>query len=122
VSADGPCAVWVDLVESKRELVAGLAIGPGTASGDAYRLERRGDLVVARVGDVDVAQIPYVDGVTRKLRIHFDGAGHVGLDVSADGACWIAVGAPVPRTIGQGFVRLHVEGESGKAKFDDYCR
>src|SRR5690606_4412958 len=52
-----PCAVWIELLESGKDLAAGLAIGPGSPSLDAYRIERRGALVAARVDGADVGQV-----------------------------------------------------------------
>lgn len=119
--AAGACAVWVDLKESGPDLAAGIAIGPGTPSEDAYRLERRGVLIAARIDGADVAQVPYVKDVTRLLRIWLDASGQVGFDWSTDGSCWTAVGSSMAQSASEGLVRLHAEGEAGKAKLDDFC-
>ena len=119
--ASGACAVWVVLEESGPELASGIAVGPGTPSEDAYRVERRGPVIAARVDGADVAQVPYVKDVTRQLRIWLDASGQVGFDWSTDGVCWTAIGNPMAQSSSGGLVRLHAEGDAGKAKLDDFC-
>ncbi len=121
VAAAGACSIWVELEESSEGIVSGLALGTGDPSGDSLRVERRGGMIVARVGATDVGSIPVVDGI-HYLRLGFDPAGTVSFEVSAQRTCWEAVAAPQARTVTDGRVRLYAEGGAGRARFDDFCR
>lgn len=117
----GACAVWITIPESSSGGSAGIAIGTGDSSGDAVGVERRGDSIVARVGGIDVGSLP-VAADARSLRLVFDAAGTVGFEVSTDLVCWDPVVPVQPRPVAGGRVRLFVDGENAKARFDDYCR